>query len=160
MGNAQNKTNIQSHGEAQFFLDAGPKRDRDSRKLNHNTWVERFSFGDADGFSVRFYKTDIVTFLPNGNIVLKSGGFHESTGGGAWQFSGRPSPTTKSRIQQLLPPGLYLSQESYQWFIHDKRFQPGTAADRWDKKFRVPFVDGMLILADTPLYSQTETEVS
>lgn len=158
MGNSKNKTSIQSHSEALAFLANARPSDRSSRKLNHNTRVEtRPPYAEGSPIAVQFYATDIVTYFENGNIVLKSGGFHESTGGEGWSYSGRPSPTTKSRIQQLLPPGLYLSQEKNQWFIHDKRFEPGTAADRWDRKYRVPFVDGMLILADVSLL---ETEAA
>lgn len=47
-----------------------------SKKLEHNTYEVTFANGDR---AVRFHKTNIVTFHPDGSVTLNSGGFHTQT---------------------------------------------------------------------------------
>lgn len=49
-----------------------------SKKLEHNTYEVNFENGDR---AVRFHKTNIVTFHPDGSFTLNSGGFHTQTTG-------------------------------------------------------------------------------
>jgi hypothetical protein len=63
-------------------------------------WLERC---DDDKIAVRLVDTDIVTFAPNGDVALNSGG---------WQ-----TVTTKARINDHLPQGWHLWQEHSVWYL-------------------------------------------
>jgi len=93
-----------------------------SRIIDHNT-VEYIRM---DGSRViRLHLTDIITFKPNGDIVLNSGG---------WQ-----TVTTKERMNKFLPGGWYLTQSKNVWYL---------SHGRWHSPDRVEFVyqDGITIL--------------
>lgn len=47
-----------------------------SKKVEHNTYEVNFENGDR---AIRFHKTTIVTFHPDGSFTLNSGGFHTQT---------------------------------------------------------------------------------
>lgn len=70
-----------------------------SRKRMNNT----IEYGTVDGSRIfRLHDTDIITFAPNGNIILDSGG---------WQ-----TVTTKQRMNHFLPNGS-IFQEKYIWYL-------------------------------------------
>lgn len=48
---------------------------RDRRKVTHNTYLIRRS----EGIALRLHDTDIVTYLPGGDIILNSGGWQTVT---------------------------------------------------------------------------------
>ena len=93
---------------------------RDRIKLGNNTWALRRD----DGIGVRYHWTIVVTFRPDGAMVLHSGGYR--------------TMTTKDRIDQFLYAnrGLRLCQERGEWWIidpHDSGYE------------RIPFEDGMVV---------------
>ena len=93
-----------------------------SKIIDHNT-VE---YMRIDGSRViRLHLTDIMTFKPNGDIVLNSGG---------WQ-----TVTTKERMNKFLPSGWYLTQSKNVWYL---------GRGRWDDPDREEYVyqDGTTIL--------------
>lgn len=67
---------------------------------------------------VMLHRTEILTFWPNGDIRLDSGGFM--------------TPTTKARMNQFLPPGYRVYQEDWEWYL---RYPDGGIR---------PFRDGMV----------------
>ncbi len=132
-----------NYAEASEILASGRTRDsRTSRKIAPNTVLGFLPHkeGAARRIGVQFHATVIVVFHESGATVLDSGG---------WQ-----TLTTKERMNRYLAPGLGLYQEKHVWYVSDRRpeFLPDDA-DGWDKKFRVDFRDGMLILPDHALHS-------
>lgn len=74
---------------------------RDSKKVGNNTYMVR-----GDGcIHVRLHQTNVVTYYPDGRIVLNSGG---------WR-----TPTTKDRINNWTSARIY--QTKYQWYLADGR---------------------------------------
>lgn len=76
---------------------------KNSRKLTNNTVVH----WDGGGpIHVRLHRTNILTYLPSGMVILDSGGYQ--------------SKTTKQRMNELLPPGYDVYQKRHEWFVHDR----------------------------------------
>lgn len=75
--------------------------DKKALRLGHNTRLHRLH--DSDAIAVEYHETDIVTFYPDGVIILDNGGWRTST--------------TRYRINQYLPDGYYLVQDKYEWYI-------------------------------------------
>lgn len=73
------------------------------KKIDHNTWLEREN-GNGDPV-VRLHETNVITFRPNGCIVLRTGGWSTAT--------------TKDRINKF--SGLTVFQRRCKWFVdhHD-----------------------------------------
>ena len=93
-------------------------RCKDSRKVGNNTYLQRRDNGDI---AVKLHNTDVVTYKPNGDCVLNSGG---------WR-----TPTTKERIN-LYAPIRWLSQVDGVWWV-----------TTWDGG-KFAYDDGMVIKAD------------
>lgn len=72
-------------------------RNAERRKLENNTYAER----RGECIAIRLHATDIMTFHPDGRIVLNSGG---------WK-----TVTTKARMNEYLPPGLQIWQNRGTW---------------------------------------------
>jgi hypothetical protein len=68
---ANMETYLKSWGDCVAFLNG-----RGSRKLGHNTYVERLA---GEVFGVRYHSTYIVRYFPDGRIGLDSGGWHTVT---------------------------------------------------------------------------------
>lgn len=64
-------------------------RCRERRKVGNNTYAER----RGDRIAIRLHSTDVVTFLPDGSIMLNTGGWY--------------SVTTKDRMNSYLPGGVW-----------------------------------------------------
>lgn len=75
---------IQTYEDARTFLAGG--RDKTSRPIACNTRIET---RDGDAIAVRYHATDVVTYYPDGEVVLNSGG---------WQ-----TYTTKDRFNRFSP---------------------------------------------------------
>ncbi len=75
---------IQTIEEARTFLSEG--RNKDSRPIACNTRIET---RDGDAIAVLYHSTDVVTYYPDGTVVLNSGG---------WQ-----TYTTKDRFNRFSP---------------------------------------------------------
>jgi len=73
---------------------------RDSRKIAHNTYLERL---DAETIGVRLHRTYVVRFNANGTTRLDSGG---------WR-----TVTTKERMNRYVPAGFGLYQKAHVWYI-------------------------------------------
>ena len=87
-------------------------RCKQRRKVGNNTYLERRQEG---AIALLLHSTDVVTFRPDGAIVLDSGG---------WR-----TPTTKDRINNYLPAGSYVRQENGQWFLRRHGSQERMFAD-------------------------------
>ena len=72
---------------------------RERCKIAGNTWLEKC----GENMVLRYHSTDVVTFQPDGGVVLKSGG---------WR-----TVTTKERINWCLPGGFSLSQVKGVWYV-------------------------------------------
>lgn len=85
------------------YQDANAKltgRNSQRRKLENNTYLER----RGENIAVKLHATDIITYLPNGEVVLSAGG--------CWR-----TVTTKSRMNQFLPYGFGIAQRKGQWYV-------------------------------------------
>lgn len=76
--------------------------------------------------AIEHHNTDIVTFLPDGDIVLNSGGWY--------------SKTTKERINDAIGQFGHIVQRDFKWYYI------GRSADESDK---VDYYDGMVISGQT-----------
>lgn len=63
---------ITDYRTARAFLDGG--RDPSTRIIGANTYVHEHG-GDI---SIRYYRTDIVTYTPDGRIIINTGGWHST----------------------------------------------------------------------------------
>jgi len=75
-----------------------------------------------DEVAVRLHQTNIVTFYPNGDIVLANGGWY--------------TPTTSTRMNEYLPLPWRIVSDKGQWFL----------TKDWDHRW--PFANGITIHAD------------
>lgn len=80
---------IHSYADAEKFL-AG----KTARKLGNNTYVESIGH-TVTAIAVRLHATNIVTYHPDGTIVLNTGGWN--------------TVTTRDRMHQLTPRGVSVS---------------------------------------------------
>lgn len=88
-----------------------------SRKVANNT----FEWTESDGTRhIRLHKTDVVTFKPNGDVILNTGG---------WR-----TLTTKARINEFAPVTVYSDRGT--WYATN---------GNWHTAERTPFVDGMVL---------------
>lgn len=99
--------------------------DKTTRKLAHNTYVERVG---AD-IAVRYHSTFIVTYHPDGSLTLNTGGWRTTT--------------TKARIHDLIGPGRFLSSTDGVWNL-TRSTGPWPAPREQVSEF----YDGMTIDAD------------
>ena len=82
--------------------------DRKTRRLCNNTHVDRFDIYE-ERIVVTLHATRIVTFYPDGRIVLNSGGYRTST--------------TKARMNAILPDGLRVTQTDFEWTVGGVAFE-------------------------------------
>jgi|SRR5882724_8548968 len=82
---------------------------RDSRKLGNNTYLQK----RGENIAVKLHQTDVVTYTPNGEVILSSGG---------WK-----TVTTKDRINQFSPVRIY--QKNHVWHVGDHIFKDGMTID-------------------------------
>lgn len=87
------------------------------RKLENNTYLER---NDDGSYGVRLHATQVVTFYPNGDVSLDSGG---------WK-----TVTTKTRMNSYAL-GCQVYQDRGVWWV------------RFGGKL-YPYADGMILRAD------------
>lgn len=74
-------------------------RNKDSKKIDNNTYLIRLDNGDI---AVKLHNTNVVTYKPDGSVILDSGG---------WQTN-----TTKDRMNRYLPFGR-ISQSKKIWYF-------------------------------------------
>ena len=74
-------------------------RNSQRRKVGNNTYLER----RGEDIALRLHNTDIITFHPNGDTTLDTGGW--------------TTVTTKARMNEFMPAGWYISQSKGQWYI-------------------------------------------
>lgn len=82
-------------------LFATSKNKTAGKKIGRNTYVIQ----NGLNYCIRLYNTDIITFTPNGSIILRSGGYRTAT--------------TKNRINEFAH-GLHITQEDGLWYVHVK----------------------------------------
>lgn len=106
-------------------------RNRDRRKLENNTYLERRN----EDIVVRLHSTDIITFKPNGDTVLNSGG---------WR-----TVTTKERLNGYAP--ISIGQKNGQWLVQKRN----PAYIGWEETPNVPYwltvglyADGLTVKAN------------
>ncbi len=75
-----------TYAQAERVLNEG--RNRESRKIGNNTWLER----RGKNIAVRLHHTDVVTWSPNGTVTFRTGG---------WD-----STTTRERLNRYAPGGI------------------------------------------------------
>lgn len=80
--------------------------DRTSRKVAHNTYAVLH----PDGVAIRFHRTDILVFHPDGTITVDTGGWHTAT--------------TKTRLNAFLPGGITVWQKDFRWYVCDGTTRP------------------------------------
>lgn len=72
------------------------------KKIAHAT----YRIETPDGYAIRYHATNVVVYS-GALCIIRNGG---------WQ-----SVTTKKRINEHLPNGVYISQKNYVWYVHDTR---------------------------------------
>ena len=85
-------------------------RNQQSRKIANHTYLQR----RGNDIAVKFHETDVVTFHPNGQTTLNSGG---------WQ-----TKTTKERINEFSP--VYVTQDKGIWYVGKSLFTDGMKINR------------------------------
>lgn len=90
------KNRIQTWHEAMEFIG-----ERDSRKIDNNTYLVR---GYADTLAVRLHNTEVVTYFPDGRIMLNTGGYETTT--------------TKRRMNSY--SSAYVYQKDCEWYVVHK----------------------------------------
>ena len=111
----------------EFLVHKGNGNGMPQKKWSNNTWVLK-NFVD-NSIAVRLHGTDIVRAAPNGDITLRTGGYH--------------TVTTKSRINEFLglaDTGWKVFQKNHDWYI--THYAGGGV---WD--VTEPFEDGMTLYA-------------
>lgn len=99
-----NSTGIKSFETAAAYLERG--RCKDDRPLpGKSTRLQYRANGDI---AVKYHKTDVVTYKPNGDIILNSGGYR--------------TMTTKSRMNEYVPyfigdACLHVYQQDSVWYM-------------------------------------------
>jgi hypothetical protein len=73
---------------------------RVSRVIDNNTTLHKCSDG---AIAVRLYQTDVVTFWPDGEIKLDSGGYR--------------TVATKERINEYAPAACHITQCNGRWYL-------------------------------------------
>ena len=76
---------------------------REVKKLQYDTFLTRRN----DNMAINYHGTDVITFRPNGEIILNPGGWF--------------SRTTKARINEYSP--LKVTSIKGEWFINDVHFK-------------------------------------
>lgn len=94
---------------------------RESRKLENNTYLQQ----RGENITVKLHATDVVTYQPDGKIILDSGG---------WR-----TVTTKDRINRYAPINLW--QDKGQWYV----------GRSWQKPPQAIYDDNMVIEPDGKL---------
>lgn len=93
-----------------------------SKIVRNNTRLTEYEDGRR---TLRLHATDIITWKPDGKMILTSGG---------WR-----THTTKERLNEYLPDYMQVYQRKFKWYIIDKRL-----TDWQNKRFgEIEFVDGM-----------------
>lgn len=98
-------------------------KNRSSRKVGNNTYARKTEAGEV---IVRLHNTDILTFFPNGRVIVNTGGYR--------------SNTTKSRINEFLPvdfPRLYQARGLWFWAQGDNSPIPFSDNDLLSSRGRV-----------------------
>lgn len=100
------------------------------RKLANNTYLERIDDpnGGRPSYAVRLHRTNVVTYHPDGSIVLDSGG---------WQ-----TVTTKARMNAHTPPAVSVWQDRHEWYV-GVRVSSREDGQRWN------YADGFTLDAET-----------
>lgn len=81
---------------------------RESKKIANNTYIVKRD----NNLAIRLHQTDVVTFTPNNDMILDSGG---------WMTA-----TTKDRINNAInEAGKRINQKRGNWFIDGLKFQDG-----------------------------------
>lgn len=82
----------------------GPGNRRE-KKVAHNTWAIRYPDGAV---GIKYHSTVIATFFPSNHEVYPCGvEFHA----GGWM-----TPTTKTRLNAMLPGRVGLCQHNHRWY--------------------------------------------
>jgi hypothetical protein len=89
---------MNTYAECQEMIATARSR-ADGKPIGNNTRLE----DRGNCFAVRLHGTDVVSFHPDGSIVLDSGG---------WQ-----TVTTKDRMNKYLPAGWRVNQERGTWYL-------------------------------------------
>jgi hypothetical protein len=89
-----------------------------SKLVRNNTRLTEYVDGRR---TLRLHATDVLTWKPDGVIVLNSGGYR--------------THTTKERLNAFLPDSIRVYQKNYSWYV------------RQDGKKDIDFVDGLQVQA-------------
>lgn len=111
----------------EFLVHKGTGKPLHQKKWKNNTWVLMNYVNGS--IAVRLHGTDVVRAEPNGDITLRTGGYH--------------TVTTKARINEFLSlagTGWKVFQKDYDWYI--SHYAGGGV---WD--VTEPFEEGMTLYA-------------
>lgn len=115
---------ISSYKTAFDYLQKG--NDKEDRPLPGR--ATRLQLRDNGKIAVCYHETDVLTYCPDGTIVLDSGG---------WKTS-----TTKARINEYIPSGWTVYQDKGIWYLQKGHWGRGDYES-------YPFADGMSLNPET-----------
>lgn len=75
--------------------------DQSSLKIGNNTYLQK----RGENIAVQLHSTDVITFEPDGHMILDTGGYRTTT--------------TKDRINRYTPSSISVYQEDYEWYVDD-----------------------------------------
>ena len=81
-------------------------RCEEKRKIGNNTYLER----RGRDIAIRLHQTDIIRMNDEGEFIVNTGGWH--------------SVTTKARLNEYLPIGIYQKKGTWYW-EHGDAFRDG-----------------------------------
>lgn len=138
--------------------------DKQRKKVANNTFFVR----RGENYAVQFHQTDVVTYEPDGKIVVRTGGWHPGGRNADYGWKMAAGTTTMDRINSNLDSGWRIyktgakrdrsSDGAWYWYNHT------TGAGRADSEALYPFTegdsiypDGSLLIQAHPIYKQKRT---
>jgi hypothetical protein len=85
---------IRSYMEAKEAL-----QEKKCKRIMYETWLVKLD----EGIGVELYKTTIVRYLQNGDIILNAGDYY--------------TPLTKRRMNDFTPTNIQIYQKDYLWYV-------------------------------------------
>ncbi len=108
-----------------------------SKRILRNTRFVRYREPGSLHHALRLYDTDVLRYLPGGDIKVGTGGYR--------------TPTTKDRINRFLPHGWSLYQRRHNWYWWNSHWPESL------RSLRIPFHEGDTLKVDGTLLYRDET---
>lgn len=98
MGSTDPKVKLRTYKDANALLG-----NRKTKKIDNNTYLERYDGGSVSRISLRLHKTNIIDYLSDGEVRVQTGGY--------------VTVTTKDRLNKY--SNAWITQRNFQWYNRD-----------------------------------------